>query len=126
MEDENRPGEFYDLEVNSDKCRCVLCECNDPKAHVCYWNCPIFNDFKICATCCTIDVLRKDVEKKISEKLGRKITREEINDFCKKCGRNHAEENDDLADRLTSNSVEFTVQEDEEPNREKDKTEEDG
>ena len=99
--DENREGEFYDIEVNSKKCMCVLCECGDPKAHVCYWNCPIFNNEKICATCCTIDTLRSGAEKNFSKALGRDITREEINEFCRNCGRNHACESDEIADKLT-------------------------
>lgn len=123
MVDENRKGEFYDLEKNSKKCMCVLCECDDPKAHVSYWECPIFKNEKICAPCCTIETLRSGVEEKYSKSLGRKITREEINKFCGDCGRNHACENNELADRLTFDDS-FTKIEEEESIPEEKKNEE--
>jgi len=128
MEDENRPGEFYDIKKNSHECTCVLCECNDPKAHVCYWNCPIFENYKICATCCMIDTLRPGAEKKFSEKLGREITREEINAMCRKCGRNHAIESDEIADKITFDNTFTKVVEEkaEEKENEKKKKEDDG
>jgi hypothetical protein len=52
-----------------------------------------------------IDVLRPGIEEKFSQRLGRKITREEINSFCKDCGRNHAVEDSALADELDWNTI---------------------
>lgn len=111
MSDE-RPDEHYAIQKGSVGPMCCYCEC-DPAAHVCGWKCPIFNNELICSQCCLVDVLRKDATKIFSEKLGRDITREEINAICGGCGRNHAVEDDQLADTLQSNEI---VQDKETPN----------
>ena len=98
---------------------CMLCQCQDPAMHICYWKCPIFDNLPICAECCLIDALRPGIEKKFSEQLGREITREEITKACEGCGRNHATEDQAIADQLEANSFESSapkpIQEDEPP-----------
>lgn len=96
-----RPDEFY-VEKGAASFTCCYCECVEA-AHACGWKCPIFNDNPICSQCCLVDALRKDAPKIFSEKLGREITREEINAICNKCGRNHATEDDALADNIQAN-----------------------
>jgi hypothetical protein len=84
---------------------CCLCEC--PKdMHVVFWGCPIFEKELggkgplICCECCQIDALGGDIDKKFSEKLGRTITKEEINKACGDCGKNHAVQNEYLATQI--------------------------
>lgn len=101
---ENKRDDIFDADKHSKGHRCCLCEC-DPRVHVCFFNCPIFEKELICAECCLTDVLRSNIEEKFSEKLGRNITREEINSFCNDCGRNHAIEDSVLADELDWNTV---------------------
>jgi hypothetical protein len=95
--------QYYNLDKNAEPHTCCLCEC-DPKVHLCYFKCPIFEQNDICADCCLLDALRPGIEKKFSEKLGREITREEIDKMCKECGRNHATEDGPLAIELENNS----------------------
>lgn len=104
MSDEKK-DQFFDLDRSVQQHICCLCECNDIIAHACYWKCPIFEGNTICAECCLVDALRPGVEAKFSEKLGRPITREEINKMCGDCGRNHATEDNDLADRIQNNTI---------------------
>ena len=104
--------QFYAIDKNAPPHTCCLCEC-DPKVHLVYFKCPIFEQNDICADCCLLDALRPGAEKKFSEKLGREITREEMNKMCKECGRNHAVEDGQLAIELENNSEH--LQEPEEP-----------
>jgi hypothetical protein len=76
-----------------------MCEC-PPEAHFVGWACPLFQQEWICGSCCQIECLRTGVEKRFSEKLGRELTREELDASCKSCGKNYAKINDDLADRM--------------------------
>lgn len=99
----NKRDDLFDSEKRSPGYVCCLCEC-PPGFHVCFFKCPIFDGQYICSECCFFDVLREGVEKKFSERLGYTITREEITDFCRKCGRNHAVEDSVLADELEWNS----------------------
>ncbi len=98
---QERPDEFY-VEKGAKPFTCCYCECVEA-AHTCGWKCPIFNNNAICSQCCLIETLRTDAPKVFSEKLGREITREEINEFCKGCGRNHATEDEALADNIQNN-----------------------
>lgn len=102
--------DIFDDDKHSAGYICCLCEC-DPRVHVCFFKCPIFDKELICSECCLTDVLRSNIEKKFSEKLGRMITREEINSLCKACGRNHAVEDSALADKLDWNTVNENDQE---------------
>jgi len=109
MMDDKR-DDMFDASKHSKGHVCCLCEC-DPSVHVCFFKCPIFEKELICSECCLIEVLRSGVEKKFSEKLGHTITREEINTFCKDCGRNHAVEDSALADELDWNTIKDNDQE---------------
>jgi len=79
---------IYDLSKENNHI-CVACECVQG-LHVCFWNCPIFDNELICVECCKENTLDKNIEQQFSEKLGRKVTIEEINERCKQCGRNYA------------------------------------
>jgi hypothetical protein len=103
MSDE-RPDEQYNIQKGAPGFTCCACEC-DTSEHVCGWKCPIFNKELICSQCCLVDVLRKDTPKIFSARLGREITREEINKMCGDCGRNHAVEDDTLADQIQSSEL---------------------
>ncbi len=113
MTEKTRSEWERDLEVNT----CCLCEC-DSKAHVIYWECPLFLNYKICQRCCQIDTLRHDVANMFSKRLGRRMTLAEINEACKDCGKNYATQNEQLADDLEN------PEKDNEVNREKDTEEE--
>lgn len=112
-----RPDEFL-AEKGTPGFTCCLCEC-EPLAHACGWKCPIFKDNPICSSCCMVDTLRPEAPKLFSDKLGRDITREEINEFCRGCGRNHAMEDDALADKIESNTFDVKT---ETPNDETEKS----
>ena len=99
----DRPDEHYSLDKTAPGFTCCYCECVEA-AHICGWKCPIFKDNLICSQCCLVDALRTEAPKVFSEKLGREITREEINEFCRNCGRNNAVEDDALADKIQNNS----------------------
>ena len=103
MTDGNR-DDIFDAGKYSKGHICCLCEC-DPSVHVCFFKCPIFDKELICSECCLMDALRSGIDEKFSEKLGRKITREEINALCRDCGRNHAIEDSALADELDWNTI---------------------
>ncbi len=79
--------------------RCNLCEC-DPRNHVVYWSCPLFEGEDICQNCCQVDALRPEVAKTFSKALGKPMTLEKINDACNKCGKNYAVQNQQLADDI--------------------------
>jgi hypothetical protein len=92
------PYQIYNLE-NKQDFTCNLCEC-PTNVHICGWACPIFEGNAICSECCLLDALRSDIDKKFSAKLGRDITKEEINEACKNCGKNNATQNEQMADNL--------------------------
>lgn len=90
---------IYDGHKDSPNHTCCLCEC--PKNyHIVYWKCPLFDNELICGECCQIGCLRKDIDKRFSEKLGRKITIDEINETCGKCQKNYGFQDEQLADDL--------------------------
>lgn len=77
---------------------CCLCECQQG-VHILFWKCPLFMGEDICGECCQVDALRPNVAEKFSEKLGRPISLEEINEQCRQCGKNYAKQNEDLANK---------------------------
>jgi hypothetical protein len=81
----NDPNVFYDL--NAKPPVCAACDC-DPKTHVLLWNCPIFQNYKICVECCHEDAVGDEAGKLFSAKLGETITNEQIREICKGCCRN--------------------------------------
>lgn len=95
----------YDLK-NDDTHVCCLCECNPPNIHLITWKCPIFKGERICSECCLVDALRDDIDQRFSEKLGRKIAKDEINEECKKCGRNCAAQSQEALQNMEI--IEFT------------------
>lgn len=97
------PDHIYDLE-NKQDFTCNLCEC-PTNVHICGWKCPIFEGNTICSECCLLDALRENIDTKFSEKLGRKITKEEINEFCKNCGKNHATQDEQMADNMENQTT---------------------
>lgn len=82
-----------------DEFTCVSCECI-PEMHISGWKCPIFDNETICSECCLVETLQSDVDVKFSTKLGKTITKEEINKICKDCGRNNATQDVKLSPAL--------------------------
>ena len=74
----------YNIDKNDDVC--CLCECM-AGVHLLFWSCPIFDDELICSDCCHINSLKLDSNKKFSDKLGKEISKEELEKYCKDCGR---------------------------------------
>ncbi len=94
--------------------RCNLCEC-DPRMHAFYWSCPLFEGEEICQNCCQVDTLREDVAETFSKSLGRPISLDEINEACRKCGKNYGLQNEQLADDIENTNKMSEVNDDEKP-----------
>jgi len=102
MEDK-KTGTFYNIKRDEETPICMVCECPiDVPVHCLFWKCPLFENELICYECCVIGCLKKDVTDLFSQKLGRKITLDEINEKCKECGRNYAFQDEFLAIELES------------------------
>ena len=101
--------QFYDNDPRKVGHICMLCECDDPSAHISFWKCPLFENNPICAECCLLDAIRPGIEKKFSEKLGRPITANEIRKTCGDCGMNHACESQAIAEQLEANSFQSSA-----------------
>lgn len=95
-----KPDTVYSLK-KGDEFVCCACDC-PPAIHLSGWKCPIFNKEIVCSDCCLIEALKTDVAKVFSEKLGRQITLEEINQTCLDCGRNNAMQDDAKARDIES------------------------
>ncbi len=78
---------------------CSKCECQSGN-HLVFYKCPLFSGFPICIDCCLINMMKDDVDVQVSAKLGRSITKEEINSTCKNCGLNNACQNQKLVENL--------------------------
>lgn len=78
---------------------CSMCECQTGN-HLIYFSCPLFSGNPICTDCCRIDMMKDDVDIKVSAKLGNPITKETINSICKSCGMNNACQNSELAKKI--------------------------
>lgn len=89
----------YDLETI-----CSLCECSE-KVHAIFWSCPILSGEKICIDCCQTGCLKKDIAEKFSKALGKEITLDQVNNFCRDCGKNYATQNEQLAKKLENDSL---------------------
>lgn len=78
---------------------CPLCEC-DQNAHLVFWKCPLFENELICQQCCHIEMLTDDIDKKVSARMGKEMTKDQINETCNKCGLNCGKQNPELATKL--------------------------
>lgn len=94
--DFNKELSVYHLDKSAPGHVCNLCECPEG-FHVAFWKCPLFENDLICSDCCQVECMKEDIDEKFSEKLGRKITKDEINDACFECGKNNAFQDEDLA-----------------------------
>ena len=83
---------------------CTLCTCVE-KTHAIFWKCPILDNNPICGECCQIGCLKSDIAERFSKVLEKEITIEEVNEACKKCGKNYACQNPDLAKKIESDSL---------------------
>src|SRR5277367_340439 len=80
---------------------CVFCEC--PKdTHLVFWPCPLLEGNLICQEDCQVSFLKDDIATQVSQKLGHEVTKEFINETCRKCGMNNACQNQKLAEVLES------------------------
>ena len=95
MESRNR------YEITKAETICAACECQ-PETHLVFYSCPIFENESICNECCYIGCLQPYVDKQFSKKLGREITKEEINKTCLECGRNYAKQDPLLSPEIFS------------------------
>lgn len=79
---------------------CTLCQCAEG-THIQFHSCPILEDNPICSTdCCIVACLKTDVAIRFSQVLGRNVSLEQVNEACKKCGRNYACQNEKLAKEM--------------------------
>lgn len=78
---------------------CSMCECKSGN-HLVFFSCPLFSMNPICTDCCRIDMMKDDVDIKVSAKLGNPITKETINSICHSCGMNNACQNSELAKKI--------------------------
>jgi hypothetical protein len=83
---------------------CSNCECPIGN-HLIFFSCPLFSGNPICRDCCMIDMMKDDVDVKVSAKLGNPIDKKIINSICFSCGMNNACQNADLAKKLESNTL---------------------
>lgn len=78
---------------------CSFCDC-PPGNHLIWFSCPLFSGYPICTDCCRVDMMKDDVDVKVSAKLGNPIDKATINSICKSCGMNNACQNNDLAKKI--------------------------
>jgi hypothetical protein len=83
---------------------CSVCECGYGN-HLIYYRCPLMEGNPICQDCCHLDMMKDDVDVKISAKLGRTVTKEFINETCKNCGLNNACQNQDLVKKIQDGNL---------------------
>jgi len=93
-----------DFDKDSQGHVCVNCEC-DSNFHRIFWKCPLYDKELICTECCQENMLELDAPIKVSAKLGRTITAEELNKICSDCGRNYACQNKELAQQIELGDV---------------------
>jgi len=62
---------------------CSLCECS-PAVHTYFYDCALLDGEKICAECCTEDMIKEESIEKLSS-IGVELTREKVDEICKKC-----------------------------------------
>jgi len=63
---------------------CAMCECLAGN-HLIFHYCLLFENNPVCQDC-VVDLLAEDAPTKVSTKLGRVITKEEIDAVCRQCG----------------------------------------
>lgn len=83
---------------------CSMCECPQNN-HLVFYECPLFSGNPICRDCCLIDLMKDDVDIKVSAKLGNPIDKQTINSICFSCGMNNACQNNDLAKKIETETL---------------------
>lgn len=83
---------------------CVFCECPQ-KNHLIFYNCPLFSGHPICRDCCMVDMMKDDIDVKVSAKLGNPIDKQTINSICSSCGMNNACQNAELVKQIETGTT---------------------
>lgn len=83
---------------------CSMCECESGN-HLIFFSCPLFSGNPICTDCCRIDMMKDDVDIKVSAKLGNPIDKATINSICRSCGMNNACQNNELVKKIETETL---------------------
>src|SRR5579859_6554807 len=84
---------------------CSMCECQAGN-HLVFFSCPLFSGNPICRDCCMVDMMKDDVDIKVSAKLGNPIDKQTINSICRSCGMNNACQNPELVRKIETGILE--------------------